>query len=67
MARLSRLLLKEELAEVINEALDEIAEFPGTMEEEEETQHVTDRVFAFLTEHDSEERDLYTEGDENDS
>ena len=59
VARLSRLFLKDELREVIDEALNELSnnwvDGSAEVEDEDETQYLTDAVFAFLTEHDSDE------------
>lgn len=54
MARMSRLYLKDELYDVVEEALDELSE-EEEVSDDEEVQHITDRIFEFLSEHDSSE------------
>lgn len=55
MARMSRLYLKDELYNVVEEALDELEEETDEISDDEEVQHITDRIFEFLSEHDSSE------------
>ncbi len=62
MARLSREQFKEDLVNVIDEALDELAQSTA-MDADSEAEHIADRVFSFLSEHDT--SDLALMEDEN--